>query len=110
MAGGERDRLGGHPPRWSYHLFICLRALYDDSVNGGDEDRVGIVVRQRLWLLRRKVARFGRGKLVIVVMMTAGSVVMLAVVVVSRSRVRMEVRTKIVSGGLATAVGMAKGG
>ncbi|HJS08471.1 MAG TPA: hypothetical protein VJ809_12455 [Pirellulales bacterium] len=84
---------------------------YDD-VNAIEKERIGVVfvLGQRLRLRGRHLVGFGRVVPVIVVMVvTAWAVMMVAVIVMRRSWSGVKMRSKIVSGRLATAVRMAEG-
>ena len=97
----ERQR----QPRQTADAFVARLHRPVDDGHDGDVDRVVVVSRGRL--------RWGRFRFVVavVVVMAAGAVMVVTVVVMTdRCRVRVDVRTEAVSGGLAPAVGVAEDG
>ncbi len=91
-----------------------LGTLDGDGIRGVDVDRIGVVVGQRLGRLRRR--RYGSiGSNVVhdIVVVTAVAVMVVTVVVVvmmtGGDGIRVDMRSEVVSGGLATAVRVAEG-
>lgn len=109
MARGERGRIRIRPAIGGLNLRCRLRAFDHDGVGHVDVDRIGVVVGRRLGSWRRLGVRL-RGVFYVIVMMvmTAGTVVLaVSVVATNGEQVCVDVRSQVVSGGLAQAVRVA---
>ena len=109
----EPAQAGNRPKSRSRCLVVDDGTLIDDDIDAGDVEGVGVVIRKRLGLRRRLGVRLGCIVLVIVMMvMPAGAVMMVTVFVrvAGGGWIRVDVRTEVVSGGLAPTVCVAEAG
>ena len=100
---GGQVQLGGDPEKQHRQVLAKRGAIAEDGIGAVDKDRIRVMLAcgEVLRLRGRLRVRLGKAVAIFVVMMvTAGTVVMVAVFVTIRSTVRVEVRTEIVSGGL----------
>ncbi len=108
----ELAQAGNHPEERSWRQVVNDGTLAGDDIDAGDEDGVGVVIRKRIGV-RRWLGIRHRGIISVIMMMVmpAGTVMMVTVFVrLGGSRIRVDVRTKVVSGGLIAVVCVAEAG
>ena len=103
-VSNERIRRSRRQSDRSHQLFVYPHALVDEDIDGSEVDGVGVVVRKRLGPGRLRVRLRSVVPVIVVVMVTSGAVMVVSVVMAGRSRVRVDVRSEVVSGGRAPSV------